>query len=277
MLEKILILPHGTQMVVSPIDEPSLRLQIAAKKLVEDIDPSIKHWVLLSPHGISLQSKIALLLNDVMSGYSGVPTGVDFEDEVVHVKVKNWIEFRNKLIEKNNFSKNPILEAITVFANSIDGWLSWGEVIPLHILKQVRAGAKVSVLIMPRDRVYNFENIKNTLKVLGEWLWELLEETKEKTMLIISGDLAHLHSEDGPYGYSDDARKLDEALIKWMKYPTKENLEKSFVYQANGQACGMAGFHVMQEIIDKAKFEPTFYEYQVPTYFGMALASYSRM
>ena len=41
--------------------------------------------------------------------------------------------------------------------------------------------------------------------LLGESIFEYLDHLNENVAVIISADLAHTHSEDGPYGYSEEA------------------------------------------------------------------------
>ena len=38
---------------------------------------------------------------------------------------------------------------------------------------------------------------------------------EEKVAIVISSDLAHTHSKDGPYGFSEKAQLFDDAIEKW--------------------------------------------------------------
>ena len=46
---------------------------------------------------------------------------------------------------------------------------------------------------------------------LGTNMYNLLDNATEKVAVIISGDLAHTHLSDGPYGYSNASEPFDQA------------------------------------------------------------------
>lgn len=44
---------------------------------------------------------------------------------------------------------------------------------------------------------------------LGAQLYKSLEAREERVVVIVSADLAHTHSTDGPYGYSNASEPFD--------------------------------------------------------------------
>ena len=263
-------------MVNPPADEESEKLHSLKNKLLSDVKITEKKWVLLTPHGISTEESITILMNDALAGSSGFPSATESMDNQVFVSIKNWQQFVDGFLEKARKEDLDLVGLVMGARAGVKQWLGWGEVIPLDILEYYRNEVEVAVLTMPFKRTVDIHSLISYLKEFGKSLYEYLEKLEDEILLIISGDLAHLHSEDGPYGFSEKAALLDEALIRWMKDPKQEHLEKALEFQPEGQACGMAGYIIAQEFFNQLKFKVKYYGYAVPTYFGMAIAAYLR-
>ena len=50
----------------------------------------------------------------------------------------------------------------------------------------------------------------------GEELYTILQALSERVVVVISGDLAHTHLPDGPYGYSNASEPYDMVRILTM-------------------------------------------------------------
>ena len=45
--------------------------------------------------------------------------------------------------------------------------------------------------------------------MLGDHLYGILDRLQQRVVVIVSGDLAHTHTADGPYGYSNASEPFD--------------------------------------------------------------------
>jgi MEMO1 family protein len=115
---------------------------------------------------------------------------------------------------------------------------------------------------------------------LGNWLDSLLEDVA----IVISGDLSHRHRADGPYGYSNTSKPMDEALGKWASDPCKnanDLLETAAGLQNEALSCGFTGFVLLHGILCPSWFHHDRWTSKVlvnqnATYFGMMVAQFER-
>uniref|UniRef100_A0A915HQK6 Extradiol ring-cleavage dioxygenase class III enzyme subunit B domain-containing protein n=1 Tax=Romanomermis culicivorax TaxID=13658 RepID=A0A915HQK6_ROMCU len=73
----------------------------------------------------------------------------------------------------------------------------WGEVVPLLFIGNI-GRSKVVIFSHPSKKLY-----------------EILEETSLKVVVVISSDLAHTHDASSPYGFSTSAAPFDRACGHW--------------------------------------------------------------
>lgn len=45
--------------------------------------------------------------------------------------------------------------------------------------------------------------------VLGDHLFVIMDQLQQRVVVIVSGDLAHTHNPNGPYGYSNASEPFD--------------------------------------------------------------------
>lgn len=109
----------------------------------------------------------------------------------------------------------------------------------------------VVVMTQPTRRFdYTLDMIPELL-TLGNNLYTLLDKMNERIFVVISGlnsllylltlsgDLAHTHEADGPYGYSPAAEPFDEAMGAWASTLDREELLVTAAsYEDDALSCG---------------------------------------
>jgi AmmeMemoRadiSam system protein B len=117
--------------------------------------------------------------------------------------------------------------------------------------------------------------IPELLKI-GHYLSDYFASSNEKAIIIISGDLAHTHSQEGPYEFSEKAEQFDSLIEKWVKSGDKRlllNDASEILDQA--LCCGYTGLVLLQGILEKTNLKSNFLIRAHPTYYGMLVASFS--
>jgi aromatic ring-opening dioxygenase LigB subunit len=85
---------------------------------------------------------------------------------------------------------------------------------------------------------------------LGTNIHDILENSNETVAVIISGDLAHTHLPNGPYGYSNASEPFDEACGKWAS--TLDGtyiINDAAMYVDKALSCGYTGFVMLQGML----------------------------
>ena len=138
---------------------------------------------------------------------------------------------------------------------------------------------KVLLLSMPFRRYTDSMLMIPELLDLGQALHNELDALPIRTVVIISGDLAHTHDKDGPYGYSSAAGPFDAAIIQWEGQGNRDALLTAAAgYVQEALSCGFPGFVMLQGMLD-ARGGPEVWTPQLlaahhPSYYGMSVAAF---
>lgn len=160
--------------------------------------------------------------------------------------------------------------------------LKWGEVIPLHFIQKDGKQPFHAVILSQPSRRYT-EDVKMIpeLLQLGKDLYHILDSIPQRVAMVISGDLAHTHSKDGPYGYSPAAEPFDEACGQWVESMSDPPL----LMEAAGLvdkalSCGFTGFVMLHGLLQEGggagPWASRLYANYHPSYYGMMVASFLR-
>jgi aromatic ring-opening dioxygenase LigB subunit len=236
-----------------------------------------------TPHGIADLNSFLFYLND--RGYgSGGTDNCNCPPCCYNISVALDFELSSKLVSR--------LKELTSNVSGISGFgepgngalpfpLAWGEVIPLYFslgLTKLHQTTKVIILSQP-DRRYNHSiSMIDELLQLGTNIHDILENSNETVAVIISGDLAHTHLPNGPYGYSNASEPFDEACGKWAS--TLDGtyiINDAAMYVDKALSCGYTGFVMLQGMLSvryPGYWIPHLYANYHPSYYGMMVASF---
>mmetsp|Transcript_1246 Transcript_1246/g.1413 ORF Transcript_1246/g.1413 Transcript_1246/m.1413 type:complete len:328 (+) Transcript_1246:1-984(+) len=265
-------------------------------KLTVSLEPDI--IFLSTPHGVAASKDYTMYNNNDGYGNADQTEGKYTFKGYPNIKQPIDIEITNKLVESMGLKNFPVSE-ITAFAEGESMPLRWGEVIPLSFMNTKKYNpsldhvARTVIFSQPRRRIkLNGLPMINELLRLGSSLAEELHAMKERVVICISGDLAHTHDKDGPFGFSDEAEPYDEAIMNWLSSLDSRHLigtnadDKEYYddfavgsaasYVEKAISCGFTGFVMLQGIINQVGREWTSHimagPYH-PTYYGMIVAS----
>ncbi len=263
MLSLAAVVPHGDE-ILSPEDEESQRLHRAMVKLGDLIrERDVKGYILITPHNIRIDTHIGIILTEYASG------SWKYGKIRIRRKIRCMRDLAREIYEK---SKKEGVPVVGINFGALEGTysnmpLDWGSLIPLYFLPR-----REIVLITPargigRDELVRFGNI----------IADVVENKREKFALIVSADHAHAHSHDGPYGFSPYAEEYDKLVVDAMKSGnliSLMNLDEKLIQEAKPDSYWQ--LLILGGVLEKLPMRNLFAEYGLPTYFGMAVAVYTR-
>ncbi len=236
-------------------------------ELIKELNPDI--CLVVTPHGISLSNDYGFYSNLKAEGTA------EWEDEYKEYSVKIDLDQKRmneifQFLKENNF---PV-STITSYASTVNSPLRWGEVVPLWFLRSIIL--KYVIMSIPTRRYDQPRQMIPELLKIGHYLSDYFASSNEKAIIIISGDLAHTHSQEGPYEFSEKAEQFDCLIEKWVKSGDKRlllNDASEILDQA--LCCGYTGLVLLQGILEKTNLKSNFLIRAHPTYYGMLVASFS--
>jgi len=168
------------------------------------------------------------------------------------------------------------------FADSEPIPLRWGEVIPLWFFKEFinMTQKKLIVFTLPYRRIDHGAEMIPELLGIGGALYEYFQSIPERVMMVISSDLAHTHSSDGPYGYNNASAPFDNACGRWAQHLDRNALLVDAANLLNkALSCGFTGLVVQQGVLDRAKIKGKPWVSNLlanyhPTYYGMMVVKF---
>ena len=261
MLARAAVVPHGDEILAPPNVEMKKLHEAMMKvaKSVEDVDA----YVLISPHNIRIDTHIGIVLTEFLSG----------SWKYGNLRFKRTLRgFRDLALDIYNGARRRGLPVVGVNFGALEGKhsrmpLDWGSLIPLYFLPK-----RKTVLITPARGIS-----RDALVDFGSLVARIAEERREKIALVVSADHAHTHSINGPYGYSEEAKRYDELVLRALRSGNLDSLleiEDSLLQKALPDS-----FWQLLMLLGAAKVVPLkneFIEYGIADYFGMAVASFVR-
>jgi len=230
------------------------------KRLMEDKPDTI---VVLTPHGLRLK------------GYNGIYTSNNCRgslsqfEETVSLEYKCDLELSNEILEAVSQTTIPVVGcnygALSGDLSNIE--MDWGTLIPLWFCK---SDYQPEIVVIAPTR----EIPKEQLIEFGKTIGNVLNRSNKKIAVIASADQGHCHDENGPYGYHEASRILDDKIMEIVKVDDLKKLlyiEESLIDK--GKPDSIWQMLILFGIIGKSK-KGLLLSYEVPTYFGMAVAIY---
>jgi aromatic ring-opening dioxygenase LigB subunit len=265
--------PHGS-LILKPseegISDSAKQIHTAMvriNKKIQNLNPEL--CFLITPHGISLSNDYGLYTNQTAKGTA------EWENEYHNFKAEiNLDQDETRKLFKFLVNLSIPVSTITCFAAGVHTPLRWGEVVPLWFLKEI--DMKYIIMSIPTRRYNQAKEMIPELMNLGASLFEYFNKSDKRIIALISGDLAHTHSQDGPYRFSEKAEEFDQIIEQWVKTGDKNLLltgAKNILDEA--LCCGFPGLIVLQGLLEKSNLSPKFLIRSHPSYYGMLVASFT--
>jgi len=271
------ISPHGDEIVpklagkLSPLFSPTTRgmLKLAAQMAVAAPDTI----VVATPHNLRISSHIAVVTSENSTG------------TVVHGSRKVAIasrcdqELAKRLVEEAGKKGIPVVGVNygTDSGSLSDVPMDFGTLIPLSFFirrKQPRRSKKEQrvVIIAPSRGIPLANNFQ-----FGRVVADVSEASGKRVAFVASADQAHAHRRNGPYGYSREAAAYDHRVVEAIS----ENRLRSIMdfdpeFVAAAKPDSLWQMTMLAGLLDRIPLKPELFSYQVPTYYGMACAGYTR-
>ena len=111
----------------------------------------------------------------------------------------------------------------------------------------------------------------------GEVISEVAVASEKRVAFVASADQGHAHRVDGPYGYNRASAEFDHLVREAVQRNDLRpllNLSSEFVENAKPDSLWQLA--ILQGILEHSQLVGRLLSYQVPTYYGMLCAAYSR-
>jgi aromatic ring-opening dioxygenase LigB subunit len=148
--------------------------------------------------------------------------------------------------------------------------MDWGALIPLWYMG-ARDSVKPRIVVIGPTR----EIPLSQLVELGRVIAEAADKSGKRIALIASADQAHAHDPDGIYGYDRAAEEYDRDIVSIVRDNRLERLldfDLDFVERAKPDSLWQMLILYGASLVVPMK--GSLISYDVPTYFGMLVASY---
>lgn len=145
--------------------------------------------------------------------------------------------------------------------------LDHGSSVPLFYLSQHLENIK----ILPIS--YSLLDLASHFK-FGELMGHEIVKSNKRIAVIASGDLSHRLTEGAPAGYSPEAKKFDQDLVKLIEDKNIEgllNLDPAVIEEAG--ECGLRSFIILFGIFSQSEFETKILSYEGPFGVGYLVSS----
>jgi aromatic ring-opening dioxygenase LigB subunit len=222
--------------------------------------------ILLTPHGIHVDGHFAVVISGRMAGaLEDVPA--------VTLNVPVARDLATSILA--NLQQANIPAVGVSFGGNIPGDaempMDWGTLIPLWYLGGRRDPPRSVVVVAPaRDRPLA-EHV-----AAGAVIAAAANQSAMRLGLVASADQAHTYRDDGPYDLSPRAAELDERIVEAVREGRLRSLldlDPGLVEEAKPDSWWQ--LLMLAGATDDA-WRPEVISFEVPTYFGMLCAAYSR-
>ncbi len=264
------IAPHGSS-IVGEVAGNEYELYSPLRKGVEVFGQRLeKHnvdtIVILTPHGLRLKGYNAVYTCEYCRGtlsQFGKSVSTEYKcDKPMALNILSGIEAEGIPCVGCNFG------ALEGTESNIE--MDWGTLIPLWFCGAQKS-TKPGIVVIGPTREIPFKQ----LITIGKIIAETAEKSGKEVALIASADQSHVHSSEGPYGYDPSAKIYDEKICDMVKRDALDELldiDMSLVEKAKPDSLWQ--MLILLGALQVKKLKGNFITYQIPSYFGMMVASY---
>ena len=283
------VAPHGFPIIpeLSEDAEGALKTRAAMQELgrrFQEARPDV--IFIVGPHGVRVNGFVSLA--DVGRGAGTL----HWDGKTVEMNIPVDMELTAAIGERARERGVPVAEVGYAASNPASSVLplDWGVITPLwfaghnrnmvglgHVLADVHSGllaedqGPAAVIANPSRKLPREMNVE-----FGRAVAEAAEASGKRVGFIASCDWAHSHSEDGPYGFHPDAKKMDDMVVAAIKAnaPVRLiDLDDEFV--RNAAIDGLWQLLMLAGAMDVVPMDVDFLSYEAPTYYGMIVATYA--
>ncbi|HLI05080.1 MAG TPA: hypothetical protein VKV40_00760 [Ktedonobacteraceae bacterium] len=271
------IVPHGS-LTIPLLGEKGMERAQATRAAMEELGRRMaaaqpETIVLVTPHGHRIDMAFSLLNNMRVQGTLGPEQEGNGNSFTLSFAVDR--ELNTAIIETAQELDVPVKNVYYAVADdpAFSMPLDWGALVPLWFLAPALHPRPKVVIACP-DR----NNLPWKLSApFGAAIRKAAEKLERRIAFVASADLGHAHDANGPYGYDIASEEYDKALIEAIKAQDLARLLtfdldwlKRAATDSYGQVLNLHG------AIEGLNFKGELLSYEVPTYFGMLCASYTK-
>lgn len=265
------IAPHGSMAIAEWCKPEERDLAAKTRAAMEELGrrfaaASPEVTVVLTPHNIHVERRIAVVLAGAMTGTleggaapisMRVPVDRDMAIAIAAAAGETGVRMSAVSYGAND-------TAAAVFP------MDWGTQVPLHFMGGRDEPPKPIVMIAPaRDLPWDAH------VTVGRAIAKAAEESGKRVGLIASCDHGHAHDATGPYGFSPASKEFDDRVVELVKRDALGELlrfDPAFVAEAKADSFWQM---LMLHGAIADGWRGDFLSYEAPTYFGMLCAAYS--
>ncbi|MGI6226805.1 MAG: AmmeMemoRadiSam system protein A [Peptococcales bacterium] len=266
MLQMVAICPHPAIIVPEVGKGEEKNAENTAKameKIAQDIklsDPDL--LVFITPHGPVFQDAITISRPKNLKGtFRRFGANISLETPFA-------VKFSTDLVTNSRKLKTMVAELTDSDAQSygINLELDHGIMVPLYYLKKAGIGTPILPInmgLLPFPELYEF----------GICLREVIENTPEKVVVVVSADLSHRLIPEAPAGFDPQGKVFDEIIVQAigegdvMRILT---IDKTLVNKAG--ECGLRPIIMGLGVLDGYMIDSQVYSYEGPFGVGYLVA-----
>ncbi|MDA4125078.1 MAG: extradiol ring-cleavage dioxygenase [Thaumarchaeota archaeon] len=266
------IAPHGGETIPSLAGE-SLRLFAPTREgmrtLARGMTASAPDTlVIATPHNLRLQKHIGVVISENTSGRLAEGKAE------VKLRAKCDLELGRALIDQAEAMGLPVAGANYggLEGPSSDLAMDWGTLVPLWFFLKGRRRKSRVLIVTPSRGIPLKQNFD-----FGRAVAEVAAETTKRIAFVASSDQAHAHREDGPYGFSPRAEEYDRKVVEAVRRNRLDSIldfDPSLIEAAKPDSFWQMA--MLAGVLSMVPMDGRVVSYQVPTYYGMLCARFSR-
>ncbi|MCX7903678.1 MAG: AmmeMemoRadiSam system protein A [Caloramator sp.] len=218
--------------------------------------------IIITPHGPVFSDAVAICNASFIEGNLK-----NFNAPSVSFKFKINKELTDKIIDLADESEIPVapLGENSYIEYNIRLSLDHGAIVPLYFInKEYKDFSLIHITYGMINPIKLYE--------LGIKIAEVFKNSKEKAVIIASGDLSHKASTNSPYGFDELGPEFDNQLLDHLrdgKVAEIFTMDKSLVKRA--AECGLRSLYILLGTLDEYDFKSEILSYEAP--FGIGYAN----
>ncbi|MGD0146023.1 MAG: hypothetical protein ABSB53_04110 [Nitrososphaerales archaeon] len=266
------IAPHGGETIPAlaggklRLFAPTRRGMRILARQVKEVRPNT--IVIASPHNLRLPKHIGVVISEHSSGQI-----VEGTKRVI-LRAKCDVEMGRAIIDEAERRDLPVVGANygALEGQASDLAMDWGTLIPLwFFLRENRLKSRVLIVTpsrgIPLEQNHEF----------GKCIANVAENSRRRVVFVASSDQAHAHRKDGPYGYDPHAKVYDRYVVEAVegdRLSSVMRIDPGLVEAAKPDSLWQMA--MLAGVLDVVRMKGHLVSYQVPTYYGMLCAGFTR-